>query len=178
MRLGIFRLLPFLFNMQKQKSSNNIRSYFAPVSSSKKQRLNNEESENKTDMTTELKLSPQTDLKDTESDQNDAKDASIVLEPDLNSLIGDSSITCIPIEQMGESWQHILHKEFDKPYFKKLDKFIQQEAKSQVIYPPRENILRAFELCSFGNLKVVIIGQDPYHGPNQVSRQMFNLLRF
>lgn len=66
-----------------------------------------------------------------------------------------------------ESWRKRLEGEFEKPYFKELRNFVQEEYKNETVYPELENIFRAFELTPFEKVKVVILGQDPYHGPNQ-----------
>lgn len=65
------------------------------------------------------------------------------------------------------SWKKHLADEFEKPYFKDLASFVKQEYTDGVVYPAPKNIFRAFELCPFEKVKVVILGQDPYHGPKQ-----------
>lgn len=72
-----------------------------------------------------------------------------------------------------ESWKAVLADEFSKTYFKDLSVFIREEYKNSVVYPKPKNIFRAFDLCQFQNTKVVIIGQDPYHGPNQANGLCF-----
>lgn len=72
-----------------------------------------------------------------------------------------------------ESWKAILTEEFSKPYFKKLYGFVLNEYKTMVIYPNFNNLFRAFDLCPFQKTKVVIIGQDPYHGPGQANGLCF-----
>lgn len=62
------------------------------------------------------------------------------------------------------SWQKLLAPEFEKPYFLELMQQVEQEYATQTCFPRKEFIFNAFEKCSFQNLKVVIIGQDPYHG--------------
>lgn len=64
--------------------------------------------------------------------------------------------------QIEESWKEKLADEFEKPYFKELTDFVRQEYKIQVCYPPGKLIFNAFNLCPFDQVKVVIIGQDPY----------------
>ncbi|MDE1925152.1 MAG: uracil-DNA glycosylase [Patescibacteria group bacterium] len=71
------------------------------------------------------------------------------------------------------SWKKILEEEFGKEYFKMLSDFIRAEYKHAIIYPPPKNIFRAFELCPFDKVKVVILGQDPYHGPGQANGLCF-----
>ncbi len=78
---------------------------------------------------------------------------------------------------VNNDWKDILKLEFGKEYYKKLDKFIQSEYKSKAIFPIKEEIFYAFEMCSFRNTKVVIIGQDPYHNFNQAHGLAFSVLR-
>ncbi len=73
------------------------------------------------------------------------------------------------------SWKQVLSDEFDKPYFKELMSFVKQEYASQNCYPPGNKIFSAFENCPFDQVKVVIIGQDPYHGINQAHGLCFSV---
>jgi uracil-DNA glycosylase len=73
------------------------------------------------------------------------------------------------------SWQKVLQSEFDKQYFEKLTEFVRQQYLSATIYPEGKNIFRAFELCPFDQVKVVILGQDPYHGPKQANGLCFSV---
>jgi uracil-DNA glycosylase len=73
------------------------------------------------------------------------------------------------------SWKDLLKLEFKKDYFQSLEKRIQDEYKNKTIYPAKENIFAAFNLTSFEDIKVVIIGQDPYHGPNQAQGLCFSV---
>lgn len=77
--------------------------------------------------------------------------------------------------QIEESWKEKLADEFEKPYFKELTEFVRQEYKTQVCYPPGKLIFNAFNLCPFDRVKVVIIGQDPYHGPGQAHGLCFSV---
>ncbi len=74
-----------------------------------------------------------------------------------------------------ESWQKLLQPEFEKPYFKELTKFVTTEYVNNTCYPKEEQIFEAFNLCSFNDLKVVIIGQDPYHGVGQANGLCFSV---
>lgn len=71
------------------------------------------------------------------------------------------------------SWKEALGDEFDKEYFKNLAQFVRAEYSHAVVYPPPKNIFRAFELCPFDQVKVVILGQDPYHGAGQANGLCF-----
>ncbi len=75
--------------------------------------------------------------------------------------------------QIEPSWKKVLADEFEKPYFTELSAFIRSEYTSATIYPPPKFIFRAFELCPFDKVKVVILGQDPYHGPKQANGLSF-----
>lgn len=74
-----------------------------------------------------------------------------------------------------ESWQNVLQDEFEKPYFKNLVSFVKDEYNSQKVYPAGNQIFNAFEMCPFDEVKVVILGQDPYHGPNQANGLAFSV---
>lgn len=69
--------------------------------------------------------------------------------------------------QIEPSWKEALKDEFEKPYFKELAEFVRSEYLKHTVYPAPKNIFRAFALCPFDKVKVVILGQDPYHGPRQ-----------
>ena len=71
------------------------------------------------------------------------------------------------------SWQRVLKEEFEKPYFTELTEFVKREYAGEVVYPPPKFIFRAFDLCPFDKVKVVILGQDPYHGPKQANGLCF-----
>lgn len=78
----------------------------------------------------------------------------------------------VKIEQ---SWKKILQPEFEKEYFKNLIQFVKSEYVSFTCYPEKKDIFAAFNHCSFDTLKVVIIGQDPYHGPGQANGLCFSV---
>ena len=69
--------------------------------------------------------------------------------------------------QIEDSWKRQLMPEFEKDYFIRLTDFVRQEYQTTQIYPPGRLIFNAFNLCPFDKTKVIIIGQDPYHGPGQ-----------
>lgn len=73
------------------------------------------------------------------------------------------------------SWKKVLEKEFSEKYFQDLVKFVKQEYNNSTIYPPAKFIFNAFELTPFDKVKVVILGQDPYHGPNQANGLAFSV---
>lgn len=69
--------------------------------------------------------------------------------------------------EIEQSWKEKLADEFEKEYFKELTGFVKEEYESGSVYPHPKNVFRAFELTPFDDVKVVILGQDPYHGPKQ-----------
>ncbi len=75
--------------------------------------------------------------------------------------------------KISESWKPYLEEEFKKGYFEKLTEFVKKEYKEKKIYPKPKDIFRAFELCDFNDVSVVVLGQDPYHGPNQANGLAF-----
>lgn len=74
-----------------------------------------------------------------------------------------------------ESWRAQLQKEFGKPYFEELTAFIRQEYTNKKVYPPAGLIFNAFDRCPFNDVKVVIVGQDPYHEPGQAHGLCFSV---
>ena len=75
-----------------------------------------------------------------------------------------------------DSWKRRLQPEFDKPYFYNLINFVKEEYSKHTIYPPGKFIFHAFNTCPFDKVKVVIIGQDPYHEPGQYYGLCFSVL--
>ena len=76
---------------------------------------------------------------------------------------------------LGNDWDEVLKGEFDKEYYQKLRKFLIEEYKTRVIYPKMENIFSALKLTTYRDTKVLILGQDPYHGPNQAHGLAFSV---
>ncbi len=74
-----------------------------------------------------------------------------------------------------ESWKKVLQKEFDEKYFGNLIEFIKSEYQKTTVYPPAKFIFNAFNLTPFDEVNVVILGQDPYHGPNQANGLAFSV---
>jgi uracil-DNA glycosylase len=77
--------------------------------------------------------------------------------------------------KIAESWKERLEKEFEKSYFGELADFVKSEYAQHTVYPKGKQIFNAFDHCSFDNLKVVIIGQDPYHGAGQANGLCFSV---
>ena len=77
--------------------------------------------------------------------------------------------------KIASAWKQRLSDEFQKPYFQELTNFVRQEYQTFTIFPPGKDIFRAFDCCEFDDVKVVIIGQDPYHGPGQANGLCFSV---
>ena len=77
--------------------------------------------------------------------------------------------------KIASDWKALLKEEFEKSYFEQLTQFVKEEYASHRIYPRGSNIFRAFDKCPLDRLKVVIIGQDPYHGPGQAHGLCFSV---
>lgn len=76
---------------------------------------------------------------------------------------------------IGNDWDNLLKHEYKKDYFKNLEKFVNDEYKNKTIYPKINEVYNAFRYTSFSDVKVVIIGQDPYHGENQAEGLCFSV---
>lgn len=72
-------------------------------------------------------------------------------------------------------WKELLKDEFEKPYFVQLSQFVDNEYNSQTIFPPKSQIFKAFNLCPLSEIRVVILGQDPYHDVNQAHGLCFSV---
>jgi len=77
--------------------------------------------------------------------------------------------------KIAPSWKLHIAAEFGKPYFSELIEFIKSECQQHTVYPPGKEIFKAFDYCDFEQVKVVIIGQDPYHGPGQANGLCFSV---
>ena len=76
---------------------------------------------------------------------------------------------------IGNSWDKLLEEEYKKDYFVNLMEFVKNEYKNKTIYPKQNEVFNAFRYTSFEDVKVVILGQDPYHGPNQAEGLSFSV---
>lgn len=78
--------------------------------------------------------------------------------------------------KLEESWLNLLHDQFEQPYFAKIkQKLVEEKAQGNTVYPPGPRIFAALDLCPVDKVKVVIIGQDPYHGPGQAHGLSFSV---
>ena len=76
---------------------------------------------------------------------------------------------------IGNTWDNLLKEEVNKEYFKTLINYINEEYKEKTIYPKKTEVFNAFKYTDYTNVKVVILGQDPYHGPNQAEGLSFSV---
>ena len=76
---------------------------------------------------------------------------------------------------IGNTWDNLLKEEVNKDYFKTLINYINEEYKGKTIYPKKTEVFNAFKYTDYNNVKVVILGQDPYHGPNQAEGLSFSV---
>ena len=78
-------------------------------------------------------------------------------------------------ELFGNDWDEVLNDEFEKPYYSKLREFLKKEYEEEMIHPQIDDLWTAFKLTPFNEVKVVILGQDPYHGPGQAHGLSFSV---
>lgn len=90
-------------------------------------------------------------------------------------LRGDHMAELLSIAQLDNDWTQIIGSEFEKGYFQSLNTFLMNEYHTQIIYPDKNDIFNAFRYTPFSSLKVVLIGQDPYHGPGQAHGLSFSV---
>jgi uracil-DNA glycosylase len=81
----------------------------------------------------------------------------------------------ISMELKNTDWSRVLRDEFEKPYYRNLMEFIRNEYETKTIYPEKQDIFNAFQFTSYKDVRVVLLGQDPYHGPNQAHGLSFSV---
>jgi uracil-DNA glycosylase len=79
------------------------------------------------------------------------------------------------LEQLPRDWRKILTDEFEQPYFQALRAFVDRERAEHTVYPPEEDVFNAFRATPFKKVKVLLLGQDPYHGPGQAHGMCFSV---
>lgn len=99
----------------------------------------------------------------------------VAVPPSTSEVDGLPSVGWPPLDSLEPSWRRRLLPEYQKPYFQRLLQFLAAESKSQTIFPPSNQLFTALNLCPFDSVKVVIIGQDPYHGPGQAHGLAFSV---
>lgn len=78
-------------------------------------------------------------------------------------------------EVFDNDWKEVLDEEFEKPYYSQLREFLKEEYASETVYPDMNELWNAFQKTAFNEVKVVIVGQDPYHGPDQAHGMSFSV---
>lgn len=78
-------------------------------------------------------------------------------------------------DMLPEDWRKVLAEEFDKDYFRKLQDFVNKERKTKTIYPPKKEVFNAFKHTPYDEVKVLLLGQDPYHGKGQAHGLAFSV---
>ncbi|MDE7395853.1 MAG: uracil-DNA glycosylase, partial [Clostridiales bacterium] len=73
------------------------------------------------------------------------------------------------MQKIGNSWDEVLQKEFQAPYFQSLTEKVDEEYREHTVFPPYDHIFRALEMADYDSVKVLILGQDPYHGDGQAN---------
>ena len=73
------------------------------------------------------------------------------------------------MDKIGNSWDKILQNEFNAPYFEELGRKVDEEYRTHTVFPPQDLIFRALKMVDYDDVKVVILGQDPYHGDGQAN---------
>lgn len=95
----------------------------------------------------------------------------------MNDTLADSTVSMDKKVDLNESWMRVIGDEFDAPYMTQLKQFLLAEKQAgKVIYPPGKQIFNALNTTPFDQVKVVILGQDPYHGPGQAHGLCFSVL--
>ena len=78
--------------------------------------------------------------------------------------------------ELGEEWKEVLKDEIGKPYFKKLKEIVETDRSNYTVFPKPSHVFNAYKLTGFDEVKVVIVGQDPYHGEGQAHGLSFSVL--
>jgi uracil-DNA glycosylase len=79
------------------------------------------------------------------------------------------------LKNLPESWQHLLIEEFEQPYFQKLEQFVDNERTQNTVFPPEQDVFNALNYTPYENVKVLLLGQDPYHDDNQAHGLCFSV---
>lgn len=171
---ALVRPLTNIRDMSAAKSTKSIKSFFTVDSVTKKRKA---EDEVHSDVPAkEVRTTVESEAE--ESSTSAAVHASAVdVEPILPPIDErDLELTgWPPMDNLEPSWRRRLQPEFRKPYFQRLLQFLATESQSHTIFPPSNQIFTALNLCPYDGVKVVVIGQDPYHGPGQAHGLAFSV---
>jgi len=185
------RNLRFLFATNshfaaRMSQKQNLLSYFSPVSRSKEPQSSLRRSR-EVDASDECETRKESKRprNDEESKQIGSETQKVNLSPEQKKLIESKRQQALEkLKQkksnglsnlIGESWYNKLQTEFSKDYFIKLQDFVGSERKMKTVYPPESDVFSWTQLCPINKVKVVIIGQDPYHGPRQAHGLCFSV---
>ena len=91
------------------------------------------------------------------------------------TFVRRKGFTLLILQRFSNDWQSILAEETTKSYYQALQEFVAREYATQTIYPPIEEVMTAFTKTAYKDVKVVLLGQDPYHGPNQAHGLSFSV---
>lgn len=151
---------PLQQQLSMQKS---LRSFFAAESSPKRQRKGTEEEPDAEEKASEVATT-------TAASSSPLSETKVAEEP-----VELPDFTWEPFNTIEPGWRARLAREYSLPYFQSLREFVDQERRTHTIYPPADQMFTALNLCSYDNVKVVVVGQDPYHGPNQAHGMAFSV---
>ncbi|AWP07077.1 putative uracil-DNA glycosylase-like [Scophthalmus maximus] len=163
-------------SLNKMIGQKTIQSFFSPVSKKRVSKELNETEEDATD-TKKLKAADP-------SSPPPPGPCTAALSPEQLDRISRNKRAALerlaaaqPLPGFGESWRKELSAEFGKPYFKRLTEFVSEERQRHTVFPPAEQVFTWTQMCDVRDVKVVILGQDPYHGPNQAHGLCFSVKR-
>lgn len=88
---------------------------------------------------------------------------------------GSFKVSLMSIQSLHSDWNHLLRKEFSQPYISELSRFVNASYLNSLVYPPRQKVFAAFNLCLPSQIKVVLLGQDPYHQAGQANGLSFSV---
>jgi len=143
-----------------------IKSFFAPVNSQQKKTSLKHSLDLKEDDAT----LPSNEIKKVKTDTS-------ITSSSKSTNSSDKFIWTSFSDNVSNTWSDLLESEIQKPYIKKLAEFVDNERKTKIIFPPEDKMFSALNYCNFEDVKVVIIGQDPYHGPGQAHGLCFSVQR-
>ena len=152
-------------------SKTSIQNFFQPTTKKLKTSHNNNNELEDTEVPKKEEIVDLVDI--TESSSSHV----VSLKPATSSeMMTNESTEWDHLKYLDDNWKATLSKEFTKPYFKSLQSYVDRERANNKVFPSVENTFNAFNSCPFDHLKVVIIGQDPYHGDNQAHGLAFSVL--